>query len=76
MQNFIIHHDADIDGLASCYVASLALPNATRIGYDYNRPTDAIDAIPDNSEVVMLDISLKPADMVALAKRSGIASLR
>ncbi len=68
---YIIHHDADNDGLLSAYIAQKALLEidfeVVLIGYDYGRSLDEIKSIPRRSLVYMLDISLPLEDMVELA---------
>lgn len=67
---YIIHHDADNDGLASAYIAQQAIgSNCVLIGYDYGKKLDQIKSITSGSRVFMLDISLPLWDMLTLAQR-------
>jgi uncharacterized protein len=76
MTTYIIYHNADNDGMASAWIARerlVAEGNAVvLIGYQYGDPLNEIDAIPDGSWVYMLDVSLKAAEMVALAARTNL----
>lgn len=71
MNNFIIFHYKDHDGLLSGWITFLGLHSeAFMVPYHYGEPIDAINRIPHGSKVYMVDVSLEPEDMVRLAERT------
>jgi oligoribonuclease NrnB/cAMP/cGMP phosphodiesterase (DHH superfamily) len=69
---YAIYHSADLDGITCGALAKIAHPDINLIGYDYGQPLDEIEAIPDGSEVYMMDVSLKKEEMLALAVRTKL----
>jgi len=65
---YAIYHSADLDGITCGAVAKIKFPDINLIGYDYGQPLDEILAIPDGSEVYMMDISLSKQDMLSLGR--------
>lgn len=65
---YAIYHSADLDGITCGALAKIAHPDIHLIGYDYGQPLDEIEAIPDGSEVYMMDISLPKQDMLSLGR--------
>ena len=66
---YAIYHSADLDGITCGALAKIAHPDINLIGYDYGQPLDEIEAIPDGSEVYMMDVSLKKEEMYKLGRR-------
>lgn len=69
---YAIYHSADLDGITCGALAKIAHPDINLIGYDYGQPLDEIEAIPDGSDVYMMDVSLKKEEMFALAARTKL----
>jgi len=66
---YAIYHSADLDGITCGALAKIAHPDINLIGYDYGQPLHEIEAMPDGSEVYMMDVSLKKEEMFKLGKR-------
>lgn len=64
-----IYHSRDLDGWTSAAIVKNKNPQAELIGYDYGQP---IPTIPDDSDVVMVDISFPMNEMVLLSKRVNL----
>lgn len=69
---YAIYHSADLDGITCGALAKIAHPDINLIGYDYGQPLDEILAIPDGSEVYMMDVSLKKQEMFELGRRVSL----
>lgn len=70
MKNYIIYHNADLDGFCSCVIAKRRLmfngvleSNIEMIGWNYGNP---IPDIPNKSNVIMTDISFPKDNMLLL----------
>lgn len=76
MEKYVIYHYKDHDGLACGYIAYRklnVLPEPPYfIPYNYGEDTAKIDAIPNFSDVYMMDISLPIKKMVNLARRTNL----
>ncbi len=67
-----IYHSADNDGLMCAAILKHFKPEIKLIGYDYGKPLDEINSIPDGSEVYMADVSLPKDQMLSLASRVNL----
>lgn len=61
-----IYHSKDLDGYCSGAIVKLKYPDAKLIGYDYGQPFPWGD-IPEDEDVIMIDVSLPMHDMGSLA---------
>lgn len=62
-----IHHNKDLDGFTSGAIVKRKFPDCKLIGWDYGNP---IPEMPDNEDIVLIDISFPMEDMAELRKRS------
>lgn len=69
---YAIYHSADLDGITCGALAKIKFPYIHLIGYDYGQPLDEILAIPDGSEVYMMDVSLPKDKMEELGRRVNL----
>lgn len=58
MQNVVIFHKADFDGIFCREIARKFLPDAELIGWDYGDPTPAKETLDGTEQLYMLDISV------------------
>lgn len=56
---YCIYHSADLDGFTSAAIVKKAFPEAILIGHNYGDSTEKIDAIPDGSEIVIVDVTVE-----------------
>jgi oligoribonuclease NrnB/cAMP/cGMP phosphodiesterase (DHH superfamily) len=67
MKTIIIHHH-DLDGYAAGAIARLFYPEAATLSlnYDASSPIPTADALADYAQVIIVDYTLPPAEMLAL----------
>ncbi len=62
-----IYHSKDLDGFSSGAIVLKKYPGIKLIGYDYGQN---IPEIPDNSEIILVDVSFPMSEMVKISKRT------
>jgi oligoribonuclease NrnB/cAMP/cGMP phosphodiesterase (DHH superfamily) len=63
----IIYHNRDLDGFTSGAILKKKFPEAQLIGYDYS---EQFPVLPDDQDIIMVDVSVPPAAMFDVAIRS------
>jgi len=70
MNRICIYHSRDLDGYCSGAIVKHKFPNVQLIGFDYGETLPELDLAPDGStEVIMVDVSIPPVEMAALARK-------
>jgi oligoribonuclease NrnB/cAMP/cGMP phosphodiesterase (DHH superfamily) len=65
---YCIYHNRDLDGYCSGAIVKYRYPEAELIGFDYQDDVQALfDKIKPDTEVIMVDVSLKMPDMLRLS---------